>query len=346
MSPDAQDVLLKPIEDDKMVAILCTTEATKIRSTILSRCTRYSIRKVTREDILKRMQLVLTTEGVTFEDDAVMTVIDHSGGHVRDILNQLEMIAQLGPVTLDSVREYLNLGLVTTYYDILLSLGNVNESIRLVEMACDHAPAEDVCAGIAEAAMNSYRLANGLSADFTYTDRGKAKQVYERFQEKCLGQAAYFLDRRYATRISLLCDVIQIASGVPAPTERRVSAPVPTLAPQVPAPVSAQAPAPSPAPAQAPTPSLVVASPPVPAPALNGRSIGNLGSSDPCQLTSLDDRAVPKDAPRGAHKITPRAIFPDPNRELRDSDILSADEWRREFEKSVDQIQRTWGQKG
>lgn len=196
--------------------------------------------------------------------------------------------------------------------------------------------------------MNSYRLANGLSADFTYTDRGKAKQVYELFQEGCLGRAAYFLDRRYATRISLLCDVIQLASGVPATSGRRFPAPVPPPIIQaqatVPTVVQASVPvaAPVPAQAQAPIPSPVVSSP-APVSALNGKSAGN---HDPCQLTTLDDRAVPKESPRGVHKSIPSTVFPDPNRELRDSDILSADEWRREFEKSVELVQRTWGQRG
>ena len=342
MSPDAQDVLLKPIEDDKMVAILCTTEATKIRPTIISRCTRYTIRKVTREDIFKRMQLVLTSEGVTFEEDAVLTVIDASGGHVRDIINRLEMVAQLGSVTLNNVREYLNLGLVTIYFDILLSLGNINESVRLVETACDRVPADAVLEGIAEAAMNTYRLAYGLAADFTYTDREKAKQVWERFKDKILEYATHFLQRRSATRNSLICDVILLAGGVPqqGPTS---AAPVPVVPPH-PAPVVSVPvlglPDPhlvavlSPSPAMpvpvAPAPVAPAAPPPPPAP-LAPPKIGNIGSNDPSALTSLDTQAIPPDQPRGQHKVAPPAHFSDPNAEVQDTDVLAPDVWRREF---------------
>ena len=344
MSVDAQDVLLKPIEDDKMVAILCTTEATKIRSTIISRCQRHTIRKVTREDILKRMQLILTKEQVEFEDDAVLTIIDASGGHVRDIVNRLEMVSQLGRVTLDNVREYLNLGLVTVYYDILLSLGDINESVRLIELACDRAPADDVLSGIAEAAMNSYRLAYGLTADFTYTDREKAKQVYGRFKDETLKYATHFLQRRSATRNSLVCDVILLAGGVPqqAPVPMApvpVVPPRPALAPVVAGPVLPDphlvvALSPNPAmPATAPvlTPAAPIPAPAAPPQAPKAPVIGNLGSSDPSALTTLDTQAIPPDQPRGQHKNVPPAHFSDPNAEVQETDVLAPDEWRREF---------------
>jgi DNA polymerase III gamma/tau subunit len=339
MSADAQDVLLKPIEDDRMVAILCTTEAAKIRGTIVSRCQKYSIRKVTRENLLKRMQMVLTKEGVTFEDDAVLTVIDASGGHVRDILNRLEMIAQLGAVTLDKVREYLNLGLVTVYYDTLLALGDANESIRLVEAACERAPAEDVCAGIAEAAMNSYRLANGLTADFTYTDREKAEQVYERFKEGCLERAAFFLSRRYATKNSLVCDVVRLARGVPKSPDVTASAPAPMPPPApVLAPVPTATPAAAPvAPSASAAPPAASAAPPVVVPVVAAPviRIGNLGSSDPEALTDEDARVVPNELPRWARKIIQPSDFSGPGNKD-DSELLTPDEWRREFA-------RTWG---
>ncbi len=346
MSRDAQDVLLKPIEDDKMVAMLCTTEVDKIRSTILSRCEPYAIRKVTREDILERMRKVLSTEGVAFEDDAVLTVIDHSGGHVRDVLNRLEMIAQMGTINLDNVREYLHLGVVSTYYDILLAIGDPGRSVDLVEQACERATAEDVAAGLAEAAMNSYRLANGMHADFVYVDREKAQQVWQKFGLKCLETADYFLGIRFATRVALACAVVRLAGGIPAaPTVATavpflVTAPTTPTAPP-PAAVAAPAPAapakteaaPSPPVAQAPQqPAPVKQDAPKPNGVPAGR-VGALGSGDPMALTELDPKAVPKDMPRMKHSEVLPVVFK--GKSEADLDPLTPDEWRREFE-------RTW----
>ena len=135
MSRDAQDVLLKPLEDKRMVGVFCTTEPEKIRGPIRSRCEEYQIRKITREDVLKRMKWILDQEKVEYEDDAVLIVIDYSGGHVRDVVNKLEQMAQLGPVTVASVRDHLNLSVVSTYYQILLSLSDPTTAITLAEQA-------------------------------------------------------------------------------------------------------------------------------------------------------------------------------------------------------------------
>jgi DNA polymerase III gamma/tau subunit len=211
MSVAAQDVLLKPLEEKKMVGMFCTTEAEKIRGAIRSRCEEYTIRKIMREDILKRMQMILTTEAVSFEEEAVLIVIDHSGGHVRDVINKLEMISQLGPVTKEAVREYLHLSVVTNYYNILLNLDDPKKAIELMDAACDQVSPEDVSAGIAEAAMNTFRIANGLVADFTYVDKELASKVYAKYQNHVIRFAYWFLGSRFTTQLSLARDLAVFA---------------------------------------------------------------------------------------------------------------------------------------
>jgi DNA polymerase III subunit gamma/tau len=340
MSRDAQDVLLKPIEDDKMVAMLCTTEVDKIRGTILSRCEPYAIRKVTREDILERMRHVLKTEGVEYEDDAVLTVIDHSGGHVRDVLNRLEMIAQMGTINLSNVREYLHLNNVTHYFDILLAIGDAPKAVALIEEACERAPAEDVSAGLAEAAMNSFRLANGMHADFAYVDKERAQKVWQKWTAQTLPLAEEFLRIRYANRIALACAVVRLSGGVPA-----YVVPQPAVQPVVTAPpvsqppaatavseVAAKNPAVAP-PVQQPVSGQQAAPPPAPEPPKGPTRVGGLGSSDPMALTELDVKAVPSNMPRRPGTVAPPIHFAGKSDE--DTELLTPDEWRREFE-------RTW----
>ena len=226
MSASAQDVLLKPIEDKKMIGIFCTTEAEKIRGAIRSRCEEYTIRKITKEDILKRMRLILETEKVEYQDDAILIVIDHSGRHVRDVINKLEMISQLGPITVSNVRDYLHLSVITLYYKILLSLDNPVQAMELIDQACEQVAPEEVSAGLAEAAMNTYRVMNGMHADFSFVDRGLAEQVYNKYQANTIKFADYFLRSKYASKLSLTRDLVVLSQ---APGNLPTDNPIPPI---------------------------------------------------------------------------------------------------------------------
>ena len=341
MSRDAQDVLLKPLEEKRMVGIFCTTEPEKIRGPIRSRCEEYAIRKITREDVLVRMNKILDAEGVEHEDDGVMTVIDYSGGHVRDVLNRLEMVAQMGAVTTATVREYLHLSVVATYYEILLALGDSRRAVGLVEEACERVSPEDVSAGIAEAAMNSFRLAHGMFADFVYVDKALAQKVYAVYGDASVKMAAYFLQSRYASKVSLICDVLACQGGLPASgtTSVVLAPPVQVMAPaptSVPAQGVTSLPAPVPlpsAPAPAPAPAPLLAAPARPKDT-RPDGIGNQGSSDVAALTEVDEQGVPSIKPRGRHNVAAMPDWVNAGKTSDPSEVLTPEQWRREFEKS------------
>lgn len=330
MSRDAQDVLLKPIEDKRLVCILCTTEPEKIRNAIRSRCEDYALRKITQEDILKRMIWVLGQERVEFEEDAVRTVIDYSGTHVRDSLNRLEMIAQLGPVTVEAVREHLKISVVSTYYQVLLSLGEPARAIQLVEQALSQVGSpEEVYSGLAEAAMNSYRLAQGIYADFVFIDKGLAQKVYAAYGDQgVLGLTRYFLGGRRPSKTSLICDVLDCASGVPSPQEEsKVVVQV-----QAPAPVRVETPVP---------PVLEVPTATAPPPPPSSESPPKEEASKektPFYLTDLDKelKLVDRPMPRGPQ--TDDAKKEVQNFAQTDPEFLTPDQWRFEFRRYCEQF--------
>jgi DNA polymerase III subunit gamma/tau len=333
MSRDAQDVLLKPVEDKKMVAIFCTTEPEKIRGPIRSRCEAHQIRKITRENVLQRMKWVLAQEKVEHEDDAVLILIDHSGGHVRDVLNKLEMIAQLGPVTVEAVRDHLNLTVVSTYYQILLSLSDAAVAVKLAEDACERVGPEEVAEGIAEAAMNSFRLAHGMFTEFSFVDRGLAEKVHGLYGDAVTKFSEYFLRSYRVTRIGLFSDILACRAGVPS---TQAAAPVVVQVPVAVQPVQLVQPAQAPVVTHTvePKPTPVVETSKSTPPPKNGggaagnrRSdgIGNLGSGDPAALTSEDTKGVPLEPSRG--KDLPKPAMPQASREM----FLTPEEWRRRF---------------
>ena len=309
MSSASQDVLLKPLEEKKMVGIFCTTEPEKIRGTIRSRCEEYTIRKISREAILARMQMVLEKENsVGAEDDAILTVIDYCDSHVRDVLNKLEMIAQIGSVTVEAVREQLNLGLISTYYEILLALDNPAKAVELTESACTRVGPDDVAAGMAEAAMNSYRLAHNMYSSFVTVDRALAKKLYEKFGDGVVRLAETFSKLKYSTRISLACSVLMASPCVQMPVP--VALPPPVVSLPV---VSVSGPAAS---------SKAGASPQI-------ISDTALLRPDPCALSPLEKKAVGA-MPRGISKPKPFVVSSNGS-ESADTPI-PAEVWCRLFE--------------
>lgn len=222
MSRDSQDALLKPLEEKKLLAIFCTTEGHKVRGAIYSRCEPYQVRPVPRDVTLVRMEHILRQEGVEYDPEAVLNVIDFHGGHVRDVINKLGMIAQLGPVTKKSVWDYLDLGLAESYYDVLLNLGDPRKSIPLVESLCERVGPEDVASGIAEAAMSSFKLAKKFEGVSTVLVKEKALAVYDLFQDRLIDLAQYFVSSRRSGKVGLTCDVAACVGGPPptAPTHQ------------------------------------------------------------------------------------------------------------------------------
>lgn len=364
MSLAGQDVLLKPVEDGALVAMLGTTEPEKIRGPIRSRCEEYLIQKVPRETLYAKMVSILQAEGVPYEEDAVYTVIDVAGGHIRDIIKRLEMIAQTGSVSVQATRDYLNLGVVSTYYDILLNLGDPGVSLPLLDRACERVPAEAVAAGLAEAAMASYRLANRMFAECAYLDRASAAKVHGLYGAQTVRLAEFFLARHAVSKVTLMCDLVALSAGVPEPKAAGSSGPpiqvVAAPAPVAPAPEPAT---PAPAPEMAPrsdnlsavsatppvaplvlppvstTPAPAPVSKPAPAPApkptvpkavgphVRPDGIGPLGQ-DPLALTVEDAQGVPETFPRGTKTV---GVKPNFGRPAEDTAEMTEQEFARQF---------------
>ena len=132
LSKQALDAMLKPMEDcvrgseDKqLVCIFCTTEPEKMRNTIFSRCApAFSIRAVEAETIAARLQTICDAEGITYEQEALVSVAEICELHIRDALKTVEGVSMLGGVTETTLGKYLGLGANTYVLDLLDGIGS------------------------------------------------------------------------------------------------------------------------------------------------------------------------------------------------------------------------------
>jgi DNA polymerase III gamma/tau subunit len=187
------------------------------------------IQKVKQEVLLDHLKQVLTNEGVPFEEDAVRIVLEFSAGHVRDILNRLEMVSYLGPVTVASVREHLRLSDVASLYEALLYLDNPDELIRRVDLLHGEFSPQELAERLADAAMNVFRLGSGLPVTQYNYDYGMASRVWAKYGASLLQVVSGLLKDRKNSIAGLLVELLRFSSPVervPVPTVNQPAQPV------------------------------------------------------------------------------------------------------------------------
>lgn len=113
LSISAFNALLKIIEEppEHLIFILATTELHKVPATILSRCQRFSFRRISPEDVATRLQYVASQEHISLEPQAAMVLARMADGALRDGVSLLDQCASAtpGPVTPEAVYQCLGL---------------------------------------------------------------------------------------------------------------------------------------------------------------------------------------------------------------------------------------------
>lgn len=98
LSTSAFNALLKIMEEPPahVIFILCTTEIHKLPVTIISRCQRFDFKKVTGEQLLKRLEIVVEGENKKVETAVLKRIILAADGCVRDAESLLSKVLSLG----------------------------------------------------------------------------------------------------------------------------------------------------------------------------------------------------------------------------------------------------------
>ena len=113
LSISAFNALLKIIEEppEHLLFILATTELHKVPATILSRCQRFSFRRISQEDIAARLQYVAYQENIDLDDSAARVLARLADGGMRDGLSLLDQCASATTGELTADRVYQCLGI-------------------------------------------------------------------------------------------------------------------------------------------------------------------------------------------------------------------------------------------
>ena len=113
LTTEAWNALLKTIEEPPahVMFIFATTEIEKLPVTIVSRCQRYTFRRITSDDIAQRLSYVAEKEGFGLDPAAAQLIAVHADGGLRDALSILDQCAGMatGTITPQIVEELIGL---------------------------------------------------------------------------------------------------------------------------------------------------------------------------------------------------------------------------------------------
>ncbi|MGE4560152.1 MAG: DNA polymerase III subunit gamma/tau [Desulfobulbus sp.] len=94
LTTEAFNALLKTLEEppDHVYFMFATTELHKVPVTILSRCQRYELKRLSHRELAEHFSRLAAEEGIEMEPEAVDMIVREAGGSVRDGLSLLDQI--------------------------------------------------------------------------------------------------------------------------------------------------------------------------------------------------------------------------------------------------------------
>lgn len=123
LSNQAWQAFLKCIEEppEYTIFMFCTTDSQKIPPTIINRCQRYNLSKISTEAIRNRLEYICKQEGFTNYDESISYIAKTSDGGARDAIATLEKVASMSSdINIANTLEALG----AYSYDMFFELAN------------------------------------------------------------------------------------------------------------------------------------------------------------------------------------------------------------------------------
>ena len=140
LSQGAFNALLKTLEEppEHVKFILATTEPQKLPATILSRCQRFDFKRLSNNDIIKRLKIVCKESKIEITEEAMQMIAVLAEGAMRDALSILERCVQDGEnkIDEDKIRDLVGIPKITYVHSIVEGIVNfdVDKSLKAIDI--------------------------------------------------------------------------------------------------------------------------------------------------------------------------------------------------------------------
>lgn len=128
LSKNAFNALLKTLEEPPphLKFIFATTEIRKVPITVLSRCQRFDLKRVSTEDLTKHLARICSKEGIEFENEGLFLLAKSANGSVRDSLSLLDQAIVFSDKNIEEIKiiDMLGQGAKEDIYNLFLAIIN------------------------------------------------------------------------------------------------------------------------------------------------------------------------------------------------------------------------------
>lgn len=138
LSTGAFNALLKTLEEppEHVKFILATTEPQKLPATILSRCQRFDFKRISVEDIVKRLEIICKESNIKITNEALRMIAVLAEGALRDAISILERCAQdeVEEINEDQIRELVGIPKLTYIKNLTTAILNKDSELAIDEV--------------------------------------------------------------------------------------------------------------------------------------------------------------------------------------------------------------------
>lgn len=228
LSMGAFNALLKTLEEppEHVVFILATTELQKVPATIISRTQRYNFKRISKEDLEKRMKYILDQEKIAYDDKALSVIAQVADGGMRDSLSILDQLLsyEKGSINYDDALQITGFAAREKIENILLAILNQDVTQALTETKAslsDGASSKNILDELIDMATNALMIiktneenkSNFLTEDFVQ----KIKDIpSERYFELINLANSALKDLRYTNQQQIPLEVFLVEASTPA----------------------------------------------------------------------------------------------------------------------------------
>jgi DNA polymerase III gamma/tau subunit len=146
-----------------------------------------------------RLISICETEKIPYEETALEMLIQIKKSHFRDILVFMSQVQNLGGITLDMLRDYLDVGAQDSFFEILFQLkDNPSESITLINSLGTKMAPQEIYNGLIQASIDAYKFSKNIRGSLILQNKDLREKLYNRYGDSITSVTSYFIDR--ATR--------------------------------------------------------------------------------------------------------------------------------------------------